>query len=172
MKTKAIQKQEASYNTACQNCGKSNVPLQMIPLRDDDHVVGLLMSCEDCKSELYGQRFDRQEKFTIQQSQEEVKRPCNKCGQEIGNNVFTVCDDCWDDDEPQEESKWISVEDRLPDRECLCINKRNDMLIGYLTRRNSEKYWCANDDHTILTEVTHWQPLPAPPNQDKEGEQK
>ena len=23
---------------------------------------------------------------------------CAKCGGDIGNNVFTVCDDCWDDE--------------------------------------------------------------------------
>jgi len=60
METKVIQKQDDSYNTACQNCGTTSKPLQMIPLRDDDHVVGLIMSCNDCKDELYGQKFDRE----------------------------------------------------------------------------------------------------------------
>lgn len=25
-----------------------------------------------------------------------IQRPCQKCGKEIGNDVFTVCDPCWD----------------------------------------------------------------------------
>jgi hypothetical protein len=29
-------------------------------------------------------------------SAEKVKRPCRDCGKEIGNDVFTCCDDCWD----------------------------------------------------------------------------
>jgi len=27
-----------------------------------------------------------------------VKRPCIKCGTEVGNDCFTVCDKCWDND--------------------------------------------------------------------------
>ena len=28
----------------------------------------------------------------------EIQDPCIKCGKEIGNDVFTVCDNCWDKD--------------------------------------------------------------------------
>jgi len=61
--TKAIQKQDEKYHLACQNCGTTSKPLQMIPFRNDNHVVGLLTCCDGCKDELYGQRFDREVKF-------------------------------------------------------------------------------------------------------------
>lgn len=61
--TKVIQKQDDKYHLACQNCGTTSKPLQMIPFRNDNHVVGLLTSCNDCKDILYGQRFDRKVKF-------------------------------------------------------------------------------------------------------------
>ena len=62
--TKAIQKNDDSYHLSCQNCGTTSKPLQMIPFRNDDNVVGLLMACDDCKDTLYGERFDRESKFS------------------------------------------------------------------------------------------------------------
>ena len=62
--TKTSQKQTNSdYHLACQNCGTTKKPLHMIPLRNEKHVVGLIISCDDCNEELAGQRFDREEKF-------------------------------------------------------------------------------------------------------------
>lgn len=62
--TKTMQKQDGeSYHVACQNCGTTKKPLQMIPFRNNEQVVGLLMACDSCKGELYGQRFDREEKL-------------------------------------------------------------------------------------------------------------
>jgi len=69
--TKAIQKSDRSYNLACQNCGTTSKPLQMIPFRNDNNVVGLLTACNDCKDILYGQRFDREEKFSPPVKKEE-----------------------------------------------------------------------------------------------------
>ena len=71
--TKAVQKQsDDPYHLACQNCGTTSKPLQMVPFRNNDNVVGLLTACDGCKGLLYGQRFDREEKFTPQQPSEEV----------------------------------------------------------------------------------------------------
>ena len=66
--------------------------------------------------------------------------------------------------------EWISVEDELPDEE-------NYVLIRYTFKRNGNSYTCIAfrqkahrcwyDDSGDLTipnrEVTHWQPLPPPP---------
>ena len=30
---------------------------------------------------------------------------CIKCGKPVGNNVFTVCDDCWDESDREEEKE-------------------------------------------------------------------
>jgi len=49
MKAKAEKKQTgADYHIACQNCGCVNERLQMIPLRNETHVVGWLFACDDC----------------------------------------------------------------------------------------------------------------------------
>lgn len=32
-------------------------------------------------------------------------RLCRACYQPIGNRVFTVCDDCWDDNRPGEDNR-------------------------------------------------------------------
>ena len=70
--TEAIQKQTGEqYHLACQNCGTTTKPLQMVPFRNNDNVVGLLTACDGCKGLLYGQRFDREEKFTPQQPSED-----------------------------------------------------------------------------------------------------
>ena len=69
--TVAVQKQtDGSYHLACQNCGTTKQPLQMIPFRNDNHVVGLLTACDECRDELYGQRFDRETKFPHPSEQE------------------------------------------------------------------------------------------------------
>jgi len=57
---KATQKQiSEDYHIACQNCGTTNKPLHIIPLRDEVHVVGLIHSCDDCDSILKGCEFSR-----------------------------------------------------------------------------------------------------------------
>ena len=73
--TVAIQKQDEQYHLACQNCGTTSQPLQMIPFRNDENVVGLLTCCDECKDDLYGQRFDREAKFTLLKmlAEEEIK---------------------------------------------------------------------------------------------------
>lgn len=65
--TKAIQKQDGTYHLSCQNCGTTSKPLQIIPLRDNHHVVGMIMSCDNCKDILYGQKFDREIKLPPQE---------------------------------------------------------------------------------------------------------
>ncbi len=68
MKTTATKKQKSEdYHITCQNCGTKDKPLHIIPLRNKDHVVGLIYSCDDCNIELYGQRFDREIKFKEQE---------------------------------------------------------------------------------------------------------
>ena len=56
---------------------------------------------------------------------------------------------------------WVSVEDRLPETECLATDG-HEVLIGHITRRNSENYSAVSDDETLYN-ITHWMPLPEPP---------
>lgn len=57
--------------------------------------------------------------------------------------------------------EWISVKDQLPEGECIAIGYQNEVMIGYI---NETVGWiqCEND-HEVLTHVTHWMPLPEPP---------
>ena len=65
--------------------------------------------------------------------------------------------------------KWISVEDRLPDREVLAANFApktygyKEYIIGYVSREKcTEPGKCyASNDYEILYNVTHWMPLPS-----------
>jgi len=98
--TKAIQKNDDSYHLSCQNCGTTSKPLQMIPFRNDDNVVGLLMACDDCKDILYGERFDRESKFSHpapKQSEKECgdMKKCMYCEKEVeySSGIFT-CEEC------------------------------------------------------------------------------
>ena len=68
-----------------------------------------------------------------------------------------------------EQSKWISVEDRLPEigaRVLLCGKYENQAIIaycatGYFDSITYREHWGA--DINSVAEVTHWQPLPEPP---------
>ena len=61
---------------------------------------------------------------------------CQKCGGEIGNNVFTVCDDCWDD-----ESEPTEVE-RLKAR----IKKLTSQLLSEQILRKKDGYHQINQE--------------------------
>jgi hypothetical protein len=61
----------------------------MIPFRNDNHVVGLLTCCDDCKDELYGQRFDREVKF------KKLTRPTVSEG-EIEEEILNHAAGTWD----------------------------------------------------------------------------
>ena len=70
-----------------------------------------------------------------------------------------------------EKSKWISVEDRLPEigaRVLLCGKYENQAIIaycatGYFDGITYREHWGADINGTA--EVTHWQTLPEPPEQ-------
>lgn len=66
-------------------------------------------------------------------------------------------------------NKWISVEERLPDTECLAVSMLTgpaykEMLVGYVAETSNwdTGYKCESDGE-ILPNVTHWMPLPPAP---------
>lgn len=70
-----------------------------------------------------------------------------------------------------EKSKWISVEDRMPEigaMVLLCGKYENEVIIaycatGYFDGITYREHWGADINGTA--EVTHWQTLPEPPEQ-------
>jgi hypothetical protein len=61
--------------------------------------------------------------------------------------------------------EWISVKDRLPEKEddVLAYEFRGDISISYISGndwRNLESGWILDESH-----VTHWMPLPEPPKE-------
>ncbi len=63
-----------------------------------------------------------------------------------------------------QQPKWISVEERLPERECLAIGWQDEMLIGNVYRSGAG-YACESDGEYLM-DVTHWMPLPEPPKEE------
>lgn len=63
---------------------------------------------------------------------------------------------------------WISVKDRLPERECIAYSSKFDeMMMGYIGETDkSDTGYCCESNTEWLSDVTHWMPLPEPP---KEG---
>ncbi len=62
--------------------------------------------------------------------------------------------------------KWISVKDRLPpDDEDVLVNARqNGIYTAHLTIRNDWICSCLCYEGSFLNNITHWMPLPEPPN--------
>ena len=76
----------------------------------------------------------------------------------------------------RKQSKWISVEDKLPDKEgCYIVTEKNGNGKVYVTERvllywANGPSWCMSWQERDIDKikVTHWMPLPAPPT-DKEN---
>lgn len=63
-------------------------------------------------------------------------------------------------------SEWISVKDRLPElfKSVLTIDSEGEMFINWLEDEDKEEEYFAYGGES----VTHWMPLPAPPEEDAE----
>jgi len=59
--------------------------------------------------------------------------------------------------------KWISVKDRLPEDECLCMNYCGDYMVGYVDLNNGQ-YDCRTENE-FMPKVTHWAKI-EPPEED------
>ena len=60
--------------------------------------------------------------------------------------------------------KWISVEERLPEGICIAVNDMGSMIIGYIgEEKGSETGYSCEDEQYYMPSVTHWMPLPEPP---------
>lgn len=71
--------------------------------------------------------------------------------------------------ELSERQRWIPVDERLPECECIAIGFQSEMLIGWVgADANSDTGYCAESDGEILGNVTHWMPLPEPPKEVQE----
>lgn len=67
------------------------------------------------------------------------------------------------------QSSWISVKEKLPEYDksvLICYSKQQDITIAWL----AEDIECFEDDDCMyyMSEVTHWMPLPEPPEPRKE----
>lgn len=67
-------------------------------------------------------------------------------------------------------TQWISVKDRLPDsgkRVLFVCNELNKVLVGHHMRNGLFQLYPGinniNSEKIILTDATHWMPLPEPP---------
>lgn len=66
-----------------------------------------------------------------------------------------------------ENSKWISVKDRLPEYEAkvLCCAKYDGKPVIFQNQYLGGDIWLSDTSH-----VTHWMPLPEPPEEETEDE--
>jgi len=75
-----------------------------------------------------------------------------------------------EDTRKPDDAKWISVEERLPEKVCVCVvnylDEDGDYDYAFMGYEVNE--WWDNDNYKVDS-VTHWMPLPTPPEQSSEG---
>lgn len=81
----------------------------------------------------------------------------------------------------REKSRWISVEEKLPDyndhsyhpiaHNCFCRDIHNNygFAIFYTPSTDRSDPWITTDGDLDTVLITHWMPLPAPPESEEEG---
>ena len=109
-------------------------------------------------------------------SEADEKSMCGECGLNLHSGatkkgvLFAQAADAIED---LSKPKWISVEERLPERDKYVLVRyaNNDMAVAcvfggdeHMTfwRAMTDEGWCADCD----TEPTHWMPLPEPPKEE------
>ena len=66
--------------------------------------------------------------------------------------------------------RWIPLTERIPEGECIAFSAYGEMLIGWIDMNDESDtgYICENGG-LYLYNVTHWMPLPEPPEEGGEG---
>jgi hypothetical protein len=54
--------------------------------------------------------------------------------------------------------KWIDINTQDPEGECLAVNERNDVLVGYISYNAIYKSWVCEGDMKLF-DVTHFIPV-------------
>ena len=50
----------------------------------------------------------------------------------------------------------VKVEDELPEKEVICVNISNDLLVGHVYKIDDDDEFQCEDNHQILAQVTYW----------------
>ena len=76
-----------------------------------------------------------------------------------------TCWEAWQAAKAQAVQEWISVEDNLPNRQVnvLVASKHDFICIASLTNNHKNNKFYDGDGFAINS-ITHWMPLPEPPN--------
>ena len=68
-------------------------------------------------------------------------------------------------------AEWISVKERLPEdqRSLLTVNGHGEIrIMGLWSKRGDEWTWVHNGRMMHYNDITHWMPLPKPPEEDEQ----
>ena len=96
--------------------------------------------------------------MTNEEKAKMIAEQCKPCSKDFYSGIYPGVKITLDAEEGNSiSSKWVNIEDEIPSKEVLAVNKSKDFLVGYC-HETIRGFSCESNEEA-LEDVTHWMSL-------------